>query len=309
MDSGIPMSLLTPYGEIVFNDLTGDATSASLSGLDVPIWPGPGVVPASISAEINASGLPDGNGYLMQFVSGMHGSDVRNPVDNRPHKHGGIIHKFYSGPKYFGLDGLVVGDDPAIRQILYDYLAAFIFAGMQTDSRFFFKPPGQAVRFKTCRNYASTEVIGPAGSPGQSPNEVAGPKQFLAQFVSVNPFSYTYTERDQTITSPTPVFIPNDGTVETWPVLRVYSGAGPSPLEGFLLQNSTFSLSWEGSLNPGHYIEVDMYNETMYEDGNGANRLGGMTDDSDFWSIAAGGEDVSLFGGDHTIILSNDAWI
>jgi len=311
------MSLYTPLGEIVFNDLSGDATSASLAGLGGNIWPGPGVVPASVSAGWNATGLPAGNGYLMQFASGMHGGAVRNPVDNRPHKHGGIIHKFYSGPKYFTLQGLVVGDTPEIRQVLYDYLAGWVFSAMQTDCRFFFKPPGQATRFKTVRNYDATEIVGPQGTAGASPDNIAAPKEYTAQFVSVNPFSYTYSERDNGVYEDVPtiygggsVFIPNEGTADTWPVIEVYAPPSSSFLASFTLDNGTYQVEWAGNVAHGHYVEVDMFNETMYMDGNSTNELGGLNDQSDFWSIPPGGCTVSVTPGAHHIVVkSNDAWV
>lgn len=309
MDSGIPQSLLTTMGEIVFNDITGDAseTAELLAGdlgvLPRKVWPGPGVHPDY------PLGLPPGNGYQMQFVSGMHGSTVRAQVDNRPHKAGGIVHKFYAGPKYFTLDGLIIGDDPTIRAVLYDMLAGWVFSSMQADARYFFKQPGQTTRFKTCRSYDSTEILGPQGSPGGSPSGIAAPKQYVLQFVAVNPFSYTYTERDTVIAGGASAFIPNDGTVETWPVIEVFciaNGAGAS----FTVSNGIFDVEWAGALASGDHIEVNMFNETMYRNGNSTNKLPGLNDQSDFWSIPPGGCTVSATpGADHIVVKSNDAWI
>lgn len=311
MDVGNIHSLLTTQGEIVFNDFTGDATANSLAGLDVPIWPGPGV------SALFPEGLPDGNGYLMQFISGAHGAPIRNPVDVRPHKHGGIVHKFYASAKYFSLEGLIIADDPTIRQVLYDYLAGWIHASMQTDSRYFFAPPGQSTRFMTVRNYDAIDIVGPSGSPGASPDGIAGPKQYVAQFVAANPFSYTYTERDYgsadgpAVAGGDSIFVANDGTVETWPVIEVFAPAsGPGFLAAFTLDNGTFHVEWAGHVNPGHWIEVDMYNETLYMDGNSTNELGGLNDTSDFWSIPPGGATVSVTpGADHIWIKTNDAWV
>lgn len=303
MDSGIPISLLTTMGEIVFNDLSGDTTAGSLAQVGGNIWPGPGIHPDF------PDGLPPGNGYAMQFLSGMHGAPIRNPVDNRPHKHGGISHRFYAGPKYFTLDGLIVGDDPAIRQVLYDYLVGWVFSSMQADARLFFTPPGHDTRFITCLNYDATEIVGPQGAPGGSPSGIAGPKQYLAQFVAVNPFAYTYTEDDTPIDGGSSAFVPNDGNVDTWPVIEVYAPPG-GPMASFTVSNGIFDVEWAGHVDAGDHIEINMFNETMYLNGNSTNKLPGLNDQSDFWSVPPGGCTVSVTpGAHHVIVKSNDAWV
>lgn len=313
MDSGIPHSLLTSLGEIVFNDLTGDATVTASGLSDVAtgsVWPGPGVVPASINADFNAVGLPPGNGYLMQFVGGTHGAPVRATIDNRPHKAGGIAHKFFSGPKYMTLTGHIIGDTLEIRQVLYDYLAMHLYAAQNADSRYFFKPNGAntPTRFHTVKCYDLGDIIGPSTAQGTSPAGIAGPKLFDFEFVAVNPFSYTYTERDTTIIGTASAHVDNDGTVETWPVIECY--AGGSAMTFFEIGNGTFQVIWTGNCPAGHYIEVNMFEETMFQDRNGSNKIGGLDDQSDFWSIPPqGGALINSNGPDNILIKSNDAWI
>lgn len=300
MQVGIPHSILTPMGEIVFNDLSGDATSKSLAGQG-GVWP---------------YGLPDGNGYLMQWIGGMHGAPTRNPVNDRPHKHGGIVHKFWSSAKYFTLTGLVIGSTPENKQLLDDYLTNYIHSTMQQDARYFFHPPGQDVRFLTVRNYETADIQGPMASPGSSPSDIAAPKQYVTQFVAANPFAYRYTEDDETIAFGGSVFVPNIGLAETWPIMRVHG-----PISAFTLANlnSGFQLEWFSNteISVGHFIEVNMYNETMYQDGDQNNELAGMLDaPSDFWAVAAGGAPVQFVGtssgtgGSATCdVLSNAAWV
>lgn len=296
MEVGRPHSLLTERGEIVFNVLTGDASGDSLSNPGSPptIWP---------------YGLPEGNGYLMQFISGMHSAPYRNPVDDRPHKHGGIVHKFWHRAKFFTLSGLVIATTPEYRQLLNDELVAYVHSAMQTDSRYFFKPAGLDTRFLTVRNYDAPDILGPAGSPGGSPSGMAGPKQYEAQFVAAFPFAQDYTERDETVALSDSVFVPNDGTREAWPVLKVHG-----PFDAFTVDNGVYQLAWYGPGFPsGHYIEINMYDETMYKDGNSTNELAGFEDvSSDFWSIPPGGATVTFVGtssGAPTLdIISNDTW-
>lgn len=297
MEVGIPHSLLTPRGEIVFNVLTGDATGDSLSNPGSPptIWP---------------RDLPDGNGYIMQFISGMHSAPYRNPVDDRPHKHGGIVHKFWHRAKFFTLTGLVVATTPEYRQLLNDELVAYVHSAMQDDSRYFFKPAGGVTRFITVRNYDAPDILGPAGSPGGSPGGIAAPKQYAAEFVAAFPFAQTYTERDETVALGDSVFVPNDGTREAWPVFRIHGR-----LDAFTIDNGVYQIQWESAddIGAAQYLEINMYDETMYINGNGSNRLAGMVDEvSDFFSIPPGGATVTFIGtGDSSPtcdILSNDTW-
>lgn len=310
MEVGIRHSLLTQLdggSEIVFNDLSGTTHPKSLSGIvdAAHCWP---------------NDLPDGNGYLMQWISGMHGAPARAPVDVRPHKHGGIVHKFFLSAKYFTLTGLVVATDPEMRTLLNDTLTGWIHNTLQNDARYFFKPAGADTRFITVRNFATADILGPAGSPGASPSGIAAPKQYDTQFVAANPFSYRYTEDSPGTGGLTTIALgdtqdqPNIGTVETWPVLRVHG-----PISAFTVDNGESQLEWFSAVEipVGHFIEINMYNETMYKDGNSTNELGGFLDaPSDFWAIPPGGAPITFVGtsshtgGDPTCdVLSNSAWV
>ncbi len=236
-------------------------------------------------------------------------------MDNRPHKPGGIIHEFFSGSKYMTLTGHVVGDTVEIRQVLYDFLAAWLYSAQATDCRHFFNPPGFPTRFHTVRCYDPGDIVGPTSSQGSSPSGIAGPKAYDFEFVAVNPFAYTYAERNYGsaagpgIAGGDSVFVANEGNVATWPVIECYAPPG-GPMVSFTVSNGVFDVEWTGSVPAGEFIEINMFNETMYLNGASSNKIGGLNDQSDFWSVPKGGCTVSVTPGAHHIwIKSNDAWV
>lgn len=313
------MSILTPSGELVFNDLTGSATK--LSTVVGPIWPGPNVAPDSAFV----AGLPNGNGYLMQFITGSHGAPIRNPVDIRPHKHGGIVHKFYAGPKYVTFTGLVIGDTPKIRRALYDYLSGWLHGAMQADSQFFFTPPGAGTRVTTARLYDAVDIQGPSGLPGDSPSGIAGPKQFVFELVMANPFSYTAAANTKTAAfNGAGVSVPNGGTIETWPTITITGPpTGSTTAWAILLSpdsnpaHATMQLEWSNTsspLLPGQTVVIDMYKETITDAATGNTLMGGLIiSPSDFFPVPAGGAYLFYTGTSSgspaaASIVVNDAW-
>jgi hypothetical protein len=307
VDVGIPVSLLTPNGEIVFNVLTGDATDLGLSGL---------------TAEVAPIALPDGNGYHLNFIGGNDGADIRNPITARPHTDGAIIHSFRRQAKYITVEGLVVASGPEYRSILddalVDVLDGCLTAGVfgqpsENNGRLFWKPAGQPVRFHTVHLYSGPEITGPGAQAGGSPAGIAGPKTFSFSLVSEHSEALTYTQDVTDIEDPGTVVIPNAGNTATWPVVKVYA-EDPFTLTG----PGGYQLVWGQDVRnhadeypptfPGAYIEIDMFRQTMYWDGDGANALIylGMQD-SDFFTIPAGGGDVTC---DVPFqVLSNAAWV
>ncbi len=293
MDIGIPMTILTPNKEIVFNDLSGDAVG--LAGTATPTWP---------------AGLPAGNGYTISYIAGGDAAQVRNPVDNRPHAHGGIVHRFRRGAKVMTIQGLVVATSPTYRTLLDDALHDHLTQILQTDSfeddnadaRLFWTPAGKATRFQAVHLYEALSILGTAGSPGGG-GVNAAPKQFSFGLVSGRPEALTY---EQTVTEIgiAETLIPNNGNTETWPVIKMY----PSGSTFSLVRDDGYALYWDGT-PAGTYVEIDMLRETMYWDGDAGNALNGLNmTDSDFFPIPRGGATITCSGGSATV-LSNDAWV
>ena len=300
MEVGIPMSIQSTYGEFVFNSLNGSPVSIS----DPPdfVEDGGHLYP----------NVSDG-GALMQSVTGLDGAGIRNPTSIKPHKGGAIIHKFHRTERIFTLEGLIVANNPSDRQAISDQLKGVTDALVGTDGRFFYTPPGvtSGTRFLTVQLYDMVEINGPGASTGSSPSDIAGPKLYTVTLVAPDWRAYTYAEDDTSIEAGSTVTVPNDGNTETWPVCQV-SGADGGALTAFTLTNETtgFAIEWTGSVSAGHYIEINMLDETMYVDGNGANKLGGLNlAMSDFWSIQPGGVSVSSSAYADVLIKSNDAWV
>lgn len=293
MDVGIPMSILSTAGEFVFNSIDGS--------------------PISISGEDGspAPSVSDG-GAQVQAVTGLDGAGIRNPTSVRPHKGGAIIHKFHRTERIFTIEGLIIANNPSDRQRISDELKGVTDALVGTDGRFFYTPAGvdTGARFLTVQLYDLVEIQGPGNSSGGSPSGIAGPKAFTLTLVAVDWRAYTYTQDRIGIGEGATVAIPNDGNTETWPVIQVSSFDG-SPLTDFTLTNldTGFELEWTGSVAAGHYIEVNMLDETMYKDSDQDNELSGLSvATSDFWAIAPGGANVQIVGGS-AYVLSNDAWV
>ncbi len=301
MDVGIPQSLLSSYGEVVFNVLNGSAVSAnSLAGLGF-----------TIKAPV---GLPDGNGYLVTFVGGNDGAPIRNPITNRPHKHGAIIHRFRKSARFIYVEGEIIASTPANRTILDDHLRSALDGMLQSGvfgqpsdplGRYFWRPPGKPTRFHNVRLFDELKIE--PSSPGS-----AAPKTFSFTLVAERPEALEYPEISTTVPNGAPTVVPNNGNHVSWPVLKVF-GVTTS---GFTINNGTHTLKWGQGLDPaavtilGTYIEFDMFRQTAYWDGDQANALRFIhMGDSDFWFIHKGGSTITAQGAGPVTVLSNHAWV
>lgn len=278
MEVGTPLTLLTAQNvEIAFNDFTAE--------------------PASLSGVIAAYAPGAGNGYLIQRITGLDGAPIRNPMSTRPHKGGGIGHAFARDYRVFTIEGIVLASTNTIRTTLEDKLRGVAESLMKDQGRCFFLPSGQATRFLEVKHYEAVDN-------SDFPYGIAGPHGFNITFVAERPYPLTYTQSLTNLPDGTPTAIGNAGNAETWPVVKVY---GPSA--GFTLSRADgTSVIWVGTLGAGVYIEIDMFKETMYNDGNGADRLGGLDlENSDFFPIPAGGDTLTVTGATGTV-LANAAW-
>ena len=152
MEIGVPMSLQSSYGTLTFNDLEDGA------GLS----------------------LPNGNGYLVQAIAGGVYPAIRNPVDNRPNRSGGIVHPFWKGAKIITLSGLVVASLPIYRTTLDDHLRGVTNALLEVAGTYRWTPPLAAQRSHVVRLLSGVEILGQSGSGGMS----AAPKQFTIELVA-----------------------------------------------------------------------------------------------------------------------------
>jgi hypothetical protein len=280
---GNPQSLLAPGGELVFNDFK--ATRTVLGG----------------GSDLLAA-LPEGNGYLLQKILGGDGATIRNPVDNRPHKSGGIMHRFYRTAMIYTIEGLILATSNANRTTLTDLLLGVSDQIMQKDGRQFFTPSGMPTRFRTVRLNDPLDI-------SDDSLGIAAPRSFTMTLVAENPLALKFTQDSTAFTSGASHTIPNDGNTATWPVIQIN---GPLTAATVTITNtvSGFAVELDSlTIASGHYAEINMFNETIFLDGNSTNLLSHLNlTASDFFSIAAGGESVTIAGAAGTV-LSNSAWV
>lgn len=285
MEIGTPQSLFTPDGfELPFNDFSGNP-AALFSGTPI------------------LSGLPVGAGYMIQSITGADGADIRNPTENRPHKQGGIVHRFYEAASIWTVEGLVLPEGSrSVRTQLDDALKGAVRKCLQLDGRYFFHPSGGDLRFRTVRQYGPVDI-------SRADNGIAGPRTFSFTLYSEDPHSYKATQDSTDIAAGTSGAVPNAGNVETWPVIKIHGPIAGAHVTitntdtGFLLEFLSATIA------SGHYWEVNTFNETIYLDGNSTNELPQLDlSTSDFFSVEAGGSNISADGADITV-LSNSAWI
>jgi hypothetical protein len=272
-------------GEVIFNSL--DPTThpiASLAG----------------SGVLAPDGLPDGNGYHVNFVGGNDGAPIRNPITNRPHTHGTIPHTFRRSGTIVQIDGDFIVTKPQYRKVLADSLRSvlepsLLFVPWLTTDRFRFlwTPPGQGTRYREGKLHDKLVITG----------SDANPKGFS--------FSMFF-ERPEALGLAGGSYgagvVPNNGNTDTFPVVHVSAGAP------FTLDNGTHQVKWgktfiHGGPAPisGSYIEVDMLRQTMVWD-TGENALGRIyMPDSDFFTIPPGGATISCDAG--VTVISHDGWV
>lgn len=132
------------------------------------------------------------------------------------------------------------------------------------------------------------------------------------------PYQEALTQRLVNLPNTVPVVINNTGNVPTYPVIQVNRANGVTSagsLSGtFIIQTTTEDFIWTSSLTGsqlipgGSYAEIDMFGNTMYMNGNGANLSPGIDFvDSQFFPLMPGVNTVTMFGGTADV-LWNPAW-
>lgn len=94
----------------------------------------------------------------------------------------------------------------------------------------------------------------------------------------------------------------NTGTVAYWPVVQVFGATS-----AFTLTNVTTGklVQYAGTAIPGggQYVEIDMFRNTMYLNGNGANLISGLNMlNSDFFALEPGNNALTITGATATVL-------
>ena len=148
MEFGVTQSITTSRGFILFNNLQSDGGM----GLN----------------------LGTGNGYLLQAVRRNVYPTIRNPVDNRPQKHGGIVHPFFKGAKFIEFEGYVIATTAAKRQTLDDHMRGSLDPLLEETGTYRWTPPSTAQRSHTVRLFEPVSIVAFPGPGGVN----AAPKTF-----------------------------------------------------------------------------------------------------------------------------------
>jgi len=172
------------------------------------------------------------------------------------------------------------------------------------ESRVYWTPEGSPQRMirRVLLNEPLTwELIGGGGT------------EATFQVKSMYPYAWDATE----ITTSLPDNLINTGTADMWPVIKVFG-----PTSSFTITNGDV-LDAEGNatsiiyssgnaggsvVDPGDYIEIDTFRNTMYLNGNGANMKPGLTVmESDFFPIQVGDNNITITGATADVLWQN-AW-
>ena len=234
--------------------------------------------------------------------------DVRATTDPIPQGDGDVFHDRWAtgvemtincqpwlSSEQFACEGLELNGESLVtmRDELYEHLWALLRPASSSDHRMIWTPTGQARRMLDEIRLLS----------------VADPtitKEGLVsfEFTIDTPFPYAIS-LTQTTTNLNGIggTVTNNGNVDFWPVLKVYS-------DGVTIDNQTTGLSillYAGALGGGSYIEIDTFRMTAYVDGDQANAKPYIDPTlTDFFPIVPGANIIDSSGS--VDVLHNDAF-
>ena len=256
--------------------------------------------------------------YLALNESSAAGADLRVTFDMISQSDGQLNHPQYLTGYGMRLTmALWYNDEPACgyeAQVMLDTLGSHIDAlrNPTGTTRIIWTPESMNPRMVNDISLSerATVTVSPRG-------DEAG--LVLVTFAVVSEFPYEMSESEQTpatITGGTGLgtTLTNDGNTCFWPVFKVYGPTGYFELSNL---DTGKTLVYDSSLPGAQYIgtsewvEIDMFRGTVV--------LNGSVDDSfisgidfeqtEFWCLAAGDNDVALVGADTATVLWNDAWL
>src|SRR3972149_5622328 len=121
-DVGVPYSLATPVGTIVFNDDSADQ-------------------------------------FYITEIGGLAVPTIRAPIDNVPLGDGGLVHDFWKGPRHLAIEGVLLIESTRvmdsivdIRNQMEDDLVFVLESILRDDGALTYTPPGAGARSLTVRH-------------------------------------------------------------------------------------------------------------------------------------------------------------
>ena len=91
------------------------------------------------------------DGYHLAALTGIDQAPIRAPIDNAPQTDGGIVHRFFYGPRHLTVEGVVLASSRADLNTRSDALIAALDAILRADGTFAWTPPGLTERALTVR--------------------------------------------------------------------------------------------------------------------------------------------------------------
>lgn len=213
---------------------------------------------------------------------------VRDSDDDTPQKDGAIMHRGFKGKSQVTYVGVCKAEaGTSTRRTILDDLRGKVMSLLRADGRVRWQPAG----------YSDERLLDDVRVTGGDPLiEGALLKDF--QFTLKSPYPYTI-DKTQASTA-LPATLTNLGNTDFWPVIRVTSGT-------VTLTNTTTGQAFvlSGATPFSSFIEIDMFRETVFADGDQANltRYIDMAA-TDFWHLQPGANVITGAG----TVLWNHAW-
>lgn len=258
IDWSVPFRLETPDGNITFNNVTDQV--------------GPFLVSEACVAQYQ----------------------VRSSKDNIPQADGSIIHRKFKTGYEIGLtvelwqSDVAVACGPEVSEMgdELDGLLSSLLNPPDQLGRLVWTPRGGTARMFNEVSLMNAPVA-------QQPDDA--PIRVVFTLETAFPYAMEEAEQDET-TAPGTSTITVPGNTPTWPVLRVQGGGGG--VSTFIVSNVDLgaALYYDGATIPaGQYLEINMFNNTAFLNGDGANYIAGFDPElSDFFPLLPGDNQIDI---------------
>jgi hypothetical protein len=247
---------------------------------------------------------------------------LRPPDTNLPQKDGAQLHRRFFGSYQMtlALQFWEGGDSPACDELLQDMVDE-----VMKHIRALANPPlwitgpviAQDPRILWTPSGANQRMLKNVRLSGDIEATITIEQTGITQVAFIVRSGYPYAMDAAETTTALDATLTNGGSAEFWPVIQV-SG----PTSGFTITNQSildddgnmlaivYDASQPGasSIAGGNYVEIDLFAETMYLNGSGANMKPGLVmDDSTFFPIGVGANDLTIIGATANVLWQN-AW-
>jgi hypothetical protein len=286
-DWNVPMTLITPAGELALNDIDNPA-----------------------------------GGFMLDNQNCKSGPALRAQADDVPQGDGAIIHAGFLGgymltlaiQYWTGTAAAACATSTPTSDQMNDLLMRHLFAMAQGGGRLLYSPPELATRLAD-----KLQLFGSTIDVVETPGATGCTFELLSQL----PYTFDFDQQLSVLDSGSPsATLTNDGSIWYYPVIQVYG-----PFDSFTLTNEdaldqngdptsivyNSGLPGAVAIGPSDYIEINTFENTCYLNGDGPSRKAGIDiTASDFWQLVVGDNLIEIDGGTSapTVhILWQSAWL